>query len=126
MVEKVIIWGLLVVLMFALLVMAVETVIIPLDINMKFRADCRNVLLDIEKNGRLLSTEQSNLRARLESIGLESITISGTSNAKYGEEVRLYVTATYTYKPLASLFSKSVKTINFEYEKYSRSRHVFN
>lgn len=126
MIEKVILWSISIVITLALLVFVVETVVIPLDMNMKFRTDCRNTLLDIEITGTLSLSEENFLKTRLEGMGLSNVIILGTTNAKYGDEIFLKVSATYAYSPLTSLFNRSETEVNFVYEKYSRSRHVFN
>lgn len=126
MIEKVILWAISIIITLALLVYVVETVVIPLDLNMKFRSDCRNTLLGMETTGTLSLSEENSLQTRLEAMGLSNINISGTTHAKYGDEITLYVSASYIYTPLTALFSRSETTVDFVYEKYSRSRHVFN
>lgn len=126
MVDKILLWGISIVILLALIVFVVETVVIPLDLNAKFRTDCRNTLLSMEITGSLSAAEVTELKTRLEKLGLSNVYISGTGYAKYGHEISLYVSASYVYTPLTSVFNRNEKTINFVYEKYSRSRHVFN
>lgn len=126
MIEKIILWSISIVITLALLVFVVETVVIPLDVNIKFRTDCRNTLLSMEISGSLSWSEEAALKTKLESMGLSNVIITSSDTVKYGDEIFLHVSADYIYTPLTSLFSRSGKTVNFVYEKYSRSRHVFN
>lgn len=98
---------------------------VPVSINSSLKTDCRNALIRMEANGGMTQDIENTLEKQLQEKKLTDVVISGTYNAKYGEEINLEVSASYTWEPVF-LFFKGSDVLSIEYNRTSISRMVIN
>jgi len=87
---------------------------------------CHSTLFKMETQGSLSDSERINVKTKLEGIGLSNVVVTGTQNAKYGEDINLKVEAEYQYSKLNNFLSRSMVTEHFIYDRTSCQRKVIN
>lgn len=122
---RVITSGILLVIMAAMLVFAIEF-FLPLSAKSDLNVACRSTLLVMENEGGITEEVKSSLKSELESKGFSNVSITGTSFARQGETVNLKVAAYYSYSKLYTLFARREYAQCMIYDKTAMSRKVIN
>lgn len=122
---KVVVSGIIIVMLIAVIVFAIEF-FIPLSAKSDMNIYCRNVLIKMEVDGGLSSKEKDKLLRQLSDSGFSNIHIDGTVQAKQGEEMCLYVEADYIYNKMTVFLIRSNITQRMVYDKTVVARRVVN
>ena len=123
--SRVIVTGIILVIIVAMLVFAVEF-FLPLSIKSDMNILCRRTLLKMETAGGLTENDRHELVTDLQDKGFLNITASGTQSAKQGEILNLHVEVQYNHSKLTMLFSREAQSLRMVYDKSSLSRKVVN
>ncbi len=123
--SRAIVTGIVLVVITAILVHAVEF-FLPLSIKGDMNILSRNALLKMETAGGLPESDRQELVTALEDIGLTNVSVEGTQQAKQGGLLKLRVEATYTGSRLTMLLKRDAYTQLMVYDKSSLSRKVVN
>lgn len=122
---RIVVTGIILVLLAAFLVCAVEF-FLPLSARSEMNICCRSTLLRMEAEGGLSNEAGFDLQTKLYAKGFINVVVNGTDSAKQGEELNLHVEADYIYSRLTSLLTRSDMTQRMIYDKTSISRKVVN
>ncbi len=123
--HRIVVFGILAVVVIALVVMLVES-FLPLSFKIEMNIECRKSLLEMESAGGLDNTGRNSLEDRLSDKGFYNISINAKENAKQGEEIVLKVEADYKYSKFESIFSRQDVVTHLIYDKTTVSRKVIN
>ena len=114
------------ILIMLLVTVFIIEVAVPITVRANMNTCCRGALLSMEINGGLLQQRKISLEIALAEMGFTDISITGTSSAKQGDELRLRVEGTYSYSHLLGLFTRETVNQVMIYERMSISRKVVN
>ncbi len=123
--HRIVVFGVLTVVVIALVVMLVES-FLPLSFKIEMNIECRKSLLEMESAGGLDNIGLNSLEERLSEKGFYNISITAPENAKQGDEIRLKVEADYKYSKFQSVFSRQDVVSHLIYDKTTMSRKVIN
>jgi hypothetical protein len=97
---------------------------VPLSVYSDFNELCRIALIRMEVNGGMTADIENDLFERLRELNLTDIRIEGTEHAKYGDYIRLQVSAATRNRIMTSLFRREIRYRYFSYDKTSVSRRI--
>lgn len=120
---RVVVTGVLLVFVMLVVVFMVE-MMVPLSVYADFSELCRIALIRMEAIGGMNIEIEEDLSNRLLALNLTNIMIQGTQHAKYGETVRLQVTATIKNHEMVSLLQRALQYRYVSYDKTSVSRRI--
>ncbi len=120
---RIVVTGVLLVFLLLITVFLVETMI-PLSIFSDFNEYCKIALIQMEAVGGMTPEIYDRLTEDLESLNLVDIYIEGTEDVKYGEFIRLYVTAAIKGQRMVSLLERALQYQYISYDKTSVSRRI--
>lgn len=123
--SKAIVFGISIVFLTALFVSMVEF-FLPISAKFEMNAICRKTLLKMELEGGITIDMKNELETDLRERGFREIAVDGTEDAKYGEEISLWVEAFYVYSRIKNLFSREETGQRMVYSKKSIARRVLN
>ncbi|HHY24640.1 MAG TPA: hypothetical protein GX527_10505 [Clostridiaceae bacterium] len=123
--SKVIVFGISFVLLIALLIFMIE-IFLPISTKNDLNTICRKTLLEMEMYGGMTTIMRDELISGLYEKGFESIVVQGTENAKFGQEITLWVEADYVYSRLRNIFIRENIIQKMVYKKTSIARKVIN
>ncbi|NLC68277.1 MAG: hypothetical protein GX754_05725 [Clostridiaceae bacterium] len=123
--SRAVVFGICIVILTALLVSMVEF-FLPVSAKFEMNALCRKTLLKMELEGGITTGMRDELEEALLARGFRNIVIDGTVNAKYGDEISLWVESYYVYDKINNLFSRGETGQRMVYSKKSIARKVIN
>ncbi|NSW90491.1 MAG: hypothetical protein HPY74_07410 [Firmicutes bacterium] len=123
--SKAIVFGIALVLFIALFVSIIEF-FLPLSAKNEMNTICRKTLLKMELEGGMTVAMRDELISALYGKGFRTVVIEGTENAKYGQEISLYVEAYYVYSRLRGILSREDTVQRMVYNKTTIARKVLN
>lgn len=122
---RVIVFGMVFIIIMFLLVFTIE-LFLPLSVKADMNSLCRSEMLRMELEGGLSNHSKSELQSVLTLKGFNNVTVTGTSDAKQGEEINLHVEADYVYSKLTGFLTRADVVQHMTYNKTSVARRVVN
>lgn len=123
--SRAVVFGISIVLLTILFVSMVEF-FLPVSAKFEMNTICRKILLKMELEGGITPDMQNELEAALYERGFRDVMVDGTENAKYGNEIFLYVEAYYVYNRVKNMLSREETSQLMVYNKKSIARRVIN
>ena len=99
---------------------------VPLNAKFEMNTLCREALIKMEAKGSLSSQDKQELIDELTKKGFSNITVTTANATKQGDEIKLNVQATYQYKRMIDIFTRSTSAQLMIYDKTSVCRKVVN
>lgn len=112
--------------MFVAFTVFIVEFFIPVSMKSDMNAYCRNAVMKMEIEGGLTAKIREELIQKMTKRGFRNITIAGSENAKYGEEMNLHVEADVEFSRLVPLFNRTMVVHRMVYDKTFVARKVVN
>lgn len=123
---KPIVWGIAIILMLSIIVVAVDYCML-LSLKFDLNTICRATMLKMENENGLSQDARNDLQSRLAEKGFSNINIIAPLTAMQGQDITLRVEADYSYNKLISIYANRTSiTQRMIYVNTSMARRVVN
>lgn len=123
--ERAVVTGVVIILIIALVVFAVE-LFVPISAKTDMNTYCRQALMQMEIEGGLSPASRQELAEKLADRGFENIQITADEWAALGGKLTLAVEADYKYSKLTAFFVRTEEVAHMVYKKTCIGRKVVN